>query len=78
MKLRKKLFSIMFILVFALFVRHADAAINTKSVLIGQWHTLESNVAIDLLAEKTEFFDDGIGILESSNRRGIGVWAESF
>jgi len=51
---------------------------DPKKALVGQWYTMESNVAKDLLFEKMEFLNDGSGLAESSNIRGIGHYAESF
>jgi len=51
---------------------------SPQSLLVKRWITTESNVDRDLISEKMEFFGDGTGVMESSNIRGIGVWAESF
>jgi len=51
---------------------------NPQKTLIGQWEIVNSNVDRDLLADKMEFINDGTGLLEAKNIRGIGPWAESF
>jgi len=51
---------------------------SPQSLLVTRWITTESNVDRDLISEKMEFFGDGTGVMESSNIRGVGAWAESF
>ncbi|MDR0305023.1 MAG: hypothetical protein LBH98_09715 [Chitinispirillales bacterium] len=51
---------------------------NTKLLLAGQWNTVESNLDKDLICDRVEFFNDGTGVSEWNNLRGVGAWAESF
>jgi len=45
--------------------------------LPGQWALASSNLPLDLISEKIEFLNDGTALLESSNIRGIGPFAQT-
>ncbi|MDR2732589.1 MAG: hypothetical protein LBB36_05160 [Fibromonadaceae bacterium] len=71
----KKILSVaIFLLIMVAFTNCND----TKSLLIGQWEVVDSNIDKDLLSEKDEFLADGTGLSEASNLRGVGAYAESF
>ncbi|MCL2283343.1 MAG: hypothetical protein FWC26_08510 [Fibromonadales bacterium] len=67
---------VVFVLICFIFV--GCNSTDSKKTLIGQWDTIESNIARDLISDRIEFLNDGTGMSESSNLRGIGVHAESF
>jgi hypothetical protein len=73
--MKKTLSAAIFLLMLASFT---SCEKDTKSLLIGQWEVVESNIDKDLLSEKDTFSADGTGLSEASNLRGVGAYAESF
>jgi len=67
-----------FALALALMCSACSEGSEPKKALVGQWDTMESSVARDLISDNVEFLNDGTGMMEASNLKGVGAYAEVF